>query len=83
MSEETSYGFSGPLLIFMFPGGLYPFSENGGHVKKIKVLAVSLLLSGCVPGDCINNCYIWGRKDLELLHKCNMDPLRADCPVQR
>lgn len=52
-------------------------------MKTIKILAVSLLLSGCVSGDCINNCYIWGKRDLELLHKCNIDPLRADCPVQR
>jgi hypothetical protein len=50
---------------------------------KTIIIAVSLLLSGCVSGDCVKNCYIWGNKDLELLHKCNMDPMRSDCPVQR
>ncbi len=52
-------------------------------MKIIRVLATCLLLAGCVPGDCTQKCYILGRKDPELLYKCEMDPYRPDCPVRR
>ncbi len=52
-------------------------------MKTFQILAASILLFGCVPGDCTKDCYILTSKDLELEHKCNMDPYRSDCPVNR
>ncbi len=50
-------------------------------METIKILAVSLLLSGCVSGDCVSNCYLLKTRNHDLEHKCNMDPYRPDCPT--
>ncbi|RMQ43629.1 hypothetical protein ALQ04_02968 [Pseudomonas cichorii] len=52
-------------------------------MKTLNIIVACLLLSGCIAGDCIRNCYIMGKKDPDLLYKCEMDPNRYDCPVQR
>ncbi len=52
-------------------------------MKVILIIVASVLVSGCVRGDCTKDCYILVGKDLELEYKCNMDPYRSDCPVDR
>ncbi len=51
-------------------------------MKTINILAVSLLLSGCVSGDCTKDCDIIIETDIERKHKCDIDPYRTDCPVR-
>ena len=76
----TVFEESGDYLYFLLTSMLF---KNGGSMNKIKIIIACALLSGCIAGDCTSRCYIWGNQDMELLHKCNMDPLRSDCPVQR
>lgn len=52
-------------------------------MKVILIIVASVLVSGCVSGDCTEDCYYLIGKDLELEYKCDMAPYRPDCPVNR
>ena len=51
-------------------------------MKILATLVSFLVIAGCVPGDCVKDCYLveWRNQDRE--HKCDMDPYLHDCPVK-
>ena len=52
-------------------------------MKILKILAASVLLSGCVSADCTENCYLFKSRNLDTEHKCDINPYLAGCPIKR
>jgi hypothetical protein len=52
-------------------------------MKTCALLLSLLMIAGCVPGDCVKDCYLINLQDMDLQHKCDMDPNRHDCPKVR
>lgn len=50
-------------------------------MRKIICLLMLAILSGCVSGDCENDCYLIKHSIQDLEHACTMDPHRGGCPI--
>jgi hypothetical protein len=62
---------------------VYALQKSGAYMKLISVLLMSIMLSGCVVGECRDplKIHMLPKRDAQLAHKCQIDPYKPECSV--